>query len=153
MLVCRDLRALLAVILAVHTFVQSRAQQGKEAAVTPESVPLGKVSSVGVPSVPAESIGAPLLCDSDGRIVFRLATPEAGVEDPVSVSSDGKAVIRDFLVQYQAKALRRQRTTVEGCTTCRQGRQSDQQRDSKTHNHRSERCRRGGALLWSAASW
>jgi hypothetical protein len=45
---------------------------------------------------------------------------------------------RDFLVQYQARALRCQRTTVSGCTICRQGRQPDQQRDSRTHNHRSE---------------
>jgi len=62
---------------------------------------------------------------------------------------------RDFLVQYQAKALRCQRTTVSGRTIGRQGRQPDQQRDSRTHNHRSERCRRrrGGAFLWSTASW
>jgi len=35
-----------------------------------------------------------LLCDPDGRILFRQATPGAGVEDPVSVSRDGKTVIR-----------------------------------------------------------
>ncbi len=44
--------------------------------------------------LPAESIGAPLLCDPGGRILFRLATPEASTEDPVSVSKDGKTVAR-----------------------------------------------------------
>ena len=41
---------------------------------------------------------------------------------------------RDFLVQYQVKALRCQRTTVSGCTIVQAGRQPDQQRDSRTHN-------------------
>jgi hypothetical protein len=50
------------------------------------------LSSVQIPSLPAEGIGSPLLCDPEGRIVFRLATPEAGIEDPVSVSSDGKTL-------------------------------------------------------------
>jgi hypothetical protein len=35
-----------------------------------------------------------LSCDAQGRVLFRLATPENGIEDPVSVSSDGKTVIR-----------------------------------------------------------
>lgn len=64
------------------------------ARAAPEKVSLIEVSSVEVPSLPAASIGAPLLCDPDGRILFRLATPEAGTEDPVSVSKDGKTVVR-----------------------------------------------------------
>jgi hypothetical protein len=47
-----------------------------------------------VPSLPAESIAAPVFCDPDGSVLFRLATPDTGVDDPVFVSSDGKTVIR-----------------------------------------------------------
>jgi len=60
----------------------------------PEKVSLSEVSTVQIPSLPAESIGAPFFCDPDGRIFLRLAMPDTGVEDPVSVSNDGKAVIR-----------------------------------------------------------
>jgi hypothetical protein len=81
--------------LAACCFSQDVPQQPILAAVAaPERVSLSEVSTVEVPSLPAESIGAPLLCDRDGRILFRLATPEAGVEDPVSVSKDGKTVVR-----------------------------------------------------------
>jgi hypothetical protein len=43
---------------------------------------------------PRKSIGAPLRCDPSGGILFRLAMPDTGVEDPVSVSRDGKTVTR-----------------------------------------------------------
>lgn len=92
---CRLVLGLLLVyIIAAYSFGQNVPQQPKQAALGPELVALGEVSSVQIPSVPAESIAAPLLCDPEGRILFRLATPEAGIEDPVSVSSDGKTVIR-----------------------------------------------------------
>ena len=51
-----------------------------------------------------------------------------------SATSGLPGCCRDLLVQYQVKALRCQRTTVEGCTICSLGRQPDQQRDSRTHN-------------------
>jgi hypothetical protein len=58
----------------------------------PEKVALEEVASVSVSSLPAESIAMPVLCGADGNILFRLAMPDTGVEDPVSVSSDGKNV-------------------------------------------------------------
>jgi hypothetical protein len=67
---------------------------GKTPLISPEPVSLSEVSSVEVPSLPAESIGAPLLCDPAGRVILRMATPESGVEDPVFVSKDGKNVVR-----------------------------------------------------------
>jgi hypothetical protein len=60
----------------------------------PDKVLIDEVSGVPVPSLPAESIAMPVLCDPDGRVLFRLAMPDTGVKDPVSVSSDGKTVIR-----------------------------------------------------------
>jgi hypothetical protein len=87
-------RLLLVVSLASLSFGQEAPPSDLAAAAAPEKISLREVSSVEVPSLPAESLGAPLLCDRDGRILFRLATPEAGVEDPVSVSKDGKTVIR-----------------------------------------------------------
>lgn len=59
----------------------------------PERVPLGEVSTVPIPSLPPESIVMPVFCEPGGGILFRLATPNRGVEDPVSVSGDGKTVI------------------------------------------------------------
>ena len=61
---------------------------------TPQKMSLAEVSTVQVPSLPAESIGAPLMCDAERRIVFRLAMPDSGIEDPLSVSRDGKAITR-----------------------------------------------------------
>lgn len=58
-----------------------------------QQVTLGEVSTVPVPSLP-ESIGPPLMCDSDGRIVFRLVMPDTGMEDPLSLSRDGKTITR-----------------------------------------------------------
>jgi hypothetical protein len=66
----------------------------KKGLLAPGKLTLDETSTVDVPSLPADSIGAPLLCDPDGRIVFRLATPGSGIEDPVSASRDGKTVIR-----------------------------------------------------------
>ena len=92
---CSFRRLLFACSLATCSLSQDIPKHASPAAVAaPEKVSLGEVSAVEVPSLPAESIGAPLLCDRDGRIVFRLATPEIGVEDPVSVSKDGKTVAR-----------------------------------------------------------
>jgi hypothetical protein len=96
MAVCRNVsRALLLFSLSICSLAQNVPQHlGETSLTTPEKVSLTEVSSVEVPSLPAEGIGAPLLCDGDGRIVFRLATPETGAEDPVSVSKDGKTVVR-----------------------------------------------------------
>jgi hypothetical protein len=96
MVVCRSVCLVLFVVsLATYSFSQSVLQRsGPSTVAATEKVSLSEVSAVEVPSLPAESIGAPLLCDHDGRIVFRLATPESGVEDPVSVSKDGKTVVR-----------------------------------------------------------
>ena len=93
---CINLRLWLFVFsLATCSLSQDVAQRpGLAAAAAPERVSLSEVSAVEVPSLPAESIGAPLLCDPDGRVIFRMATPESGVEDPVSVSKDGKTVVR-----------------------------------------------------------
>jgi hypothetical protein len=57
-------------------------------------VALHEASRVKVPSLPAESVVAPLRCDAGGRIFFRLAMPDTGVEDPLSVSSNGESVVR-----------------------------------------------------------
>jgi hypothetical protein len=59
-----------------------------------EKVSLATVSVVEIPSLPAESIAAPVLCQSDGGVLLRLAMPGTGLEDPVSVSEDGKTVVR-----------------------------------------------------------
>jgi hypothetical protein len=92
--VCRLLRFLLPCIMAANSIAQDPPSQPQQSALVPESVALGEVSSVQIPSLPAESVAAPLLCDAQGRILFRLATPEAGIEDPVSVSGDGRTVVR-----------------------------------------------------------
>jgi len=80
---------------ATCSFAQAAPQAARLAqAAAPEKVQLSQVSSVEVASLPAESIGAPLLCDPDGRVLFRLARPDTGIEDPLSVSKDGRTVTR-----------------------------------------------------------
>jgi hypothetical protein len=59
-----------------------------------DKVSLATVSVVEIPSLPVESIAAPVLCQSDGGILLRLAMPGTGLEDPVSISEDGKTVVR-----------------------------------------------------------
>lgn len=59
-----------------------------------DKVSLATVSVVEIPSLPVESIAAPVLCQSDGGVLLRLAMPDTGVEDPVSISEDGKTVVR-----------------------------------------------------------
>jgi len=88
-------RRLLCVLCVMScSFAQSAPKRSRQAGIAaPEEVPLGGMSTIQLPSLPAESIGPPLFCDSDGRILFRLATP-MGVEDPVLISRDGKTVIR-----------------------------------------------------------
>jgi hypothetical protein len=80
--------------LVASSLAQGPPQHSTQAVAAPEKVVLTEVSTVDVPSLPAESVVAPLLCDADGRILLRLAMPDTGVEDPVSVSRDGKTVIR-----------------------------------------------------------
>lgn len=93
---CRSAPGLLSMLsVAACSFAQVVPQHPRETVViAPQKVSLSEVSAVQVPSLPEESIGAPLLCDVDGRILFRLAMPDTGMEDPVSVSRDGKTVIR-----------------------------------------------------------
>jgi hypothetical protein len=94
MVVSRGARHLLCIFSVVTcSFAQDAQQLSRQLGISaPEKVSLGEVSTVQVPSLPPESIGAPLLCDPDGRILFRMAMPGA-TEDPVSVSADGKTVI------------------------------------------------------------
>src|SRR5208282_237620 len=95
MTACRGIsRTLLPLSLAIFCLGQDVPQVPDRTAKKPEEISLTEISTVEVPSLPAESIGAPLMCDPDGGILFRLATPEAGPEDPVSVSKDGKTVVR-----------------------------------------------------------
>jgi hypothetical protein len=91
----RNIGFILILISLVTGSVGQIAQQApsESAATTPQRVSLGPVSTVEIPSLAAKSITAPLLCTPDGSILFRQATPEAGIEDPVSVSKDGKTVI------------------------------------------------------------
>ena len=86
----RACRLLAAAALGATSLAQN-AQQPIKRPDAPQPISLGEVSSVSVPSLPAESIGAPLFCGPNGNLMFRLATP-AGMEDPVGVSSDGKTV-------------------------------------------------------------
>jgi hypothetical protein len=95
MTACRGIsRTLLPFSLAIFCLGQDVPQVPDRTAKKPEEISLTEISTVEVPSLSAESIGAPLMCDPDGGILFRLATPEAGPEDPVSVSKDGKTVVR-----------------------------------------------------------
>jgi len=93
---CKGVGKLLFIFsVATCSFAQDAPDSGGQTkAAAPEKVQLSQVSSVEVASLPAESIGAPLLCDPDGRVLFRLAMPDTGIEDPLSVSTDGKTVIR-----------------------------------------------------------
>jgi len=59
-----------------------------------QKVSLATVSVVEIPSLPVESIATPVLCQSDGGVLLRLAMPGTGLEDPVSISEDGKTVVR-----------------------------------------------------------
>ncbi len=75
----------------------SSAQQlphSSQTAGAPEKVSLADASTVQVPSLAAESIVTPVLCFPDGTLVVRLVSTEAGIQDPVSVSNDGKTVTR-----------------------------------------------------------
>ncbi len=58
------------------------------------TVLLDQVSTVQIPSLPAGSIAMPVFCEQDGDLLFRLVTPDTGVQDPVSVSRDGKTVVQ-----------------------------------------------------------
>lgn len=77
------------------SLAQNLAQHApKRSETTLEKIQLSEISAVDVPSVPPESIAMPVLCDPWGTIVLRLAMPDTGVEDPISISSDGRSVIR-----------------------------------------------------------
>src|SRR5580658_3350772 len=93
MAACRSARVLAFSACAVMLFGQQLPRHSSQT-VMPEKLTLEEVSSVLVSSLPAESIAMPVLCDPDGNIVLRLAMPDTGVEDPVSVSRDGKILTR-----------------------------------------------------------
>jgi len=94
MVAYRIVSVVLSLLVATCSIAQNGSQwQQEQAALPHESLSFGEVSSVEVPALSADSIGAPLLCDKQGRILFRFATPEAGVQDPISVSADGKTVV------------------------------------------------------------
>jgi hypothetical protein len=81
--------------LVICCFAQETPQHPRQTnGTSPEKVSLAEVSTVQVPSLPAESVVAPLLCDPEGGILLRLAMPDSGIEDPISISRDGKTVIR-----------------------------------------------------------
>jgi hypothetical protein len=84
----RSVRGLLLIFSTVTCcFGQDSGQHPKQTVtMVPEKVSLEEVSTVQVPSLSAESVVAPLHCDPDGRILFRLAMPDSGLKDPVSVS-------------------------------------------------------------------
>lgn len=94
MAACRSVRVLAFSAFAVTLSFGQQLPQHSSQTVMPEKVTLEEVSSVLVPSLPAESMAMPVLCDPDGNIVLRLAMPDTGVEDPVSVSRDGKTLTR-----------------------------------------------------------
>jgi hypothetical protein len=95
MVVFRSAKAWPLILYAlICSVAQDARHQRQTSAPVPEKVLLSETSMVQVPSLPAESIAAPVLCDPDGRILFRLAMPDTGLEDPVSVSRDGKTVVR-----------------------------------------------------------
>jgi hypothetical protein len=96
MIIRSNLTALLFILCALACFFAQSAPQHRtqSSASPPDKVALAEVSTVRVPSLPAESIVNPALCEPDGAILLRLAMPDTGVEDPVLVSSDGKTVIR-----------------------------------------------------------
>jgi hypothetical protein len=88
-------RVLAFCFLVASCFAQQLPQHSQPAqAGAIEKVILEVISSMPVPSLPTESVTRPVLCFPDGGILLRLAMPDTGVEDPVSVSSDGKTVIR-----------------------------------------------------------
>jgi hypothetical protein len=91
----RSAYCLLAFSLASCAFPQDTQLQGRSVQTEPpQKVVLNEVSTVQIPSMPAKSIVAPVFCTQDGGILLRLAMPDTGLEDPVSVSGDGKVVIR-----------------------------------------------------------
>jgi hypothetical protein len=96
MAACSSIRELLFILsLTICSFAQDIQQRPRQPDTTvPEKVSLNEVSAVQVPSLPAEGMLTPVLCEPDGGILLRLAMPDTGVEDPVSVSRDGKTVVR-----------------------------------------------------------
>jgi hypothetical protein len=76
------------------SFAQNLPHPTQPAAASIHQVQLEEASSVPVPALAAESVTRPSFCDADGRIILRMAMPDTGIKDPVSVSKDGKTIIR-----------------------------------------------------------
>jgi hypothetical protein len=90
----RSTRTLVFFVFTAAWSAGQQPPQHSSQTVMPEKVTLEEISSVPVSSLPAEGIAMPVLCDADGNVAFRLAMPDTGVEDPVSISSDGKTITR-----------------------------------------------------------
>jgi hypothetical protein len=84
----------LLVVAASLMLQEASAQSVGPSGQTPEIFRLSEAATAQVLSLPAESIVTPVLCSSDGTVFTRLASMEAGVEDPISISSDGKTITR-----------------------------------------------------------
>ena len=90
---CRSLCPLIVAIPFVLCFAQEPPAPSQGNPVTVDRVPLEILSSVPVPALPAQSIALPAVCSTDGTIFIRTASMD-GVDDPVSISSDGKVIAR-----------------------------------------------------------
>jgi hypothetical protein len=95
MVACSSVRNLTFVLSVVTCSMAQSALHppGPATSAPPVKLSLVVASTVQVPTLPAESITEPIFCDLGGSIVFRLAMPDTGVGDPISVSRDGKTVI------------------------------------------------------------
>lgn len=94
MVASRTASLCLLALVASYGVSQDTATLKQADAVAPPKVDLTEISTIPVKGLPAESIEAHFSCDSDGRIFLRLAMPDTGTEDPISVSRDGKTLVR-----------------------------------------------------------
>jgi hypothetical protein len=84
--------ALLCAVALSYPCIAQEVSSSRNAA-EPVTIPMEVASTVQVSSLPAESIALPLICSPEGAIFLQLATLN-GIEDPISISSDGKTVTR-----------------------------------------------------------
>lgn len=94
MVASRTASLCLLALVASYGVSQDAANSKRIDAVGPPKVDLTEISKIPVQGLPAESIEAHFSCDPDGRIFLRLAMPDTGTEDPISVSRDGKTLVR-----------------------------------------------------------
>lgn len=87
----KNFTALLCAVALSYPCIAQEDSPSRNTAAEPVAVPMEVASTVQVPSLPAESIALPLICSPEGTIFLQLAALN-GVEDPMSISSDGKTV-------------------------------------------------------------